>query len=160
MEMRLVGYGMTGLAILISYIFINYRKNRWLKASQSSRQPLEFARVVLLESTLSISSIGGRQAEHHASWDWYIQISVVPCLSHPWMDKGMFWFSLMTFPDTHGSFLSKRSRKSWKNSLNWRPWLRMHLAKRSRSWDMIMAGSVSVMSYCIYVPKVVFNSNI
>ena len=45
------------------------QKILWLKASRSSRKPLEFARVVLLESTLSTSSIRGRQAEHHASWD-------------------------------------------------------------------------------------------
>ena len=66
--MKLVGYGMRGLAILISNICSNYRKNPWLKASQSSRKPLEFARAVWLENTLSTSSIGGRKTELHAYW--------------------------------------------------------------------------------------------
>ena len=54
----------------LNFNYSNYRIFLWLKASRSSKPPLEFARVVLLESTLSIISIEGRQAEHHASWDW------------------------------------------------------------------------------------------
>ena len=120
MEMKLVDYGMRGSTTWTLNTCSNYRIILWLKASRSSKLPPEFARAMLLASTLSISLIEGRKAEHHAYWDWYIQISVVPCLSHPWMDQGMVSLSLMTFPNTHGSFLSKRSRKSWKNSLNWR----------------------------------------
>ena len=50
MEMKLVGCGMRSLDISISNICSNYRKTSWLKASRSSRQPLEFARAVWLEN--------------------------------------------------------------------------------------------------------------
>ena len=108
MEMKLVDCGMRGSAIWTSNTCRNYRIILWLKASWSSKLPLEFAMAVLLESTLSISSIGGRKAENHGSWDWYILISMVPCLSHPLMDQGTLWISLMTFRDTPGSFFIKK----------------------------------------------------
>ena len=160
MGMRLAGCGMRGLAILILNICSNYKKNPWLKASQSSRLPPEFARAVWLENTPSTSSIGGRKTELQAYWGWYILISAVRFLSHPWMYQGIFLLLLIIFQGTHGSSFSKRSLKYVKFFMNWRPWSRMPLGLRSRSWDLIMAGSMSVMSCCKYVPKVIFRSSI
>ena len=158
--MKLVGYGMRGLAISISNIWNNYRKNPWLKASWSLRQPLEIARAVWLENTLSTSSIEGRQTELHAYWGWHILISAVWCLSHPWMDQGFFLLLFMIFQGIHGFSFSKRSQKYVKIFLNWRPWSKIALGLRSRSWDLIMEGIMSVISCCTYVPKLVFRSNI
>ena len=160
MEMRLVGCGMKGLAILISNICSNYRKTPWLKASRSSRQPRESARAVWLESILSTSSIGGRQTELQAYWGWYILISVVQCLSHPWMDQGTSLPLLMIFPGIHGFSFSKRNQRYVKIFLNWRPWSIMPLGLISRYWDLIMEGTISVMICFPYDPKVVFRSKI
>ena len=57
----------------------------------------------------------GRQTELQAYWGWYILISVVWCLSHPWMDQGIFLLLLMIFQGTHGFSFSKRKSEVCEN---------------------------------------------
>ena len=48
--------------------FNKFKKIPCLKASQPSKLPMEFAKVVLSASTLSINLIGERQVELHVFW--------------------------------------------------------------------------------------------
>ena len=125
-----------------------HQRNHWNLQGLCWKAP--WAQVQSGEGKPSIMHIGTDTFWYQRSHDYHI---------HEWI-KVHYELLLIIFPGTHRSSLSKRSLKSVKNSLNYRPWLKMHLAKRSRYWDLIMVGSMSVMIYCIYVPKLVFISNI
>ena len=110
--------------------------------------------VIKATTIICKGCVVGKHPEHKFDWGKESQASCILGMIHSDIRGPMPTTSMngsrcfLTFIDDFSKytwvfFLSKRSRKSWKKSLNWRPWLRMHLDKRSISWDMIMVGSMS-----------------